>query len=71
MAQRNPIERDDITAAEFARKQLEKLAVAQGVQPVTNFDSLKADFWPKDESVDDFVRTIRERRCDSERRSIE
>lgn len=65
MAQRNPIARDDTSNAEIARRQLEKLATEQGVQPVTDFDSLKADFWPKDESVDDFVRTVRERRRDS------
>jgi len=71
MAQRNPILRADVSAAEIARRQLEKLAVEQGVLPITEFDSLKADFWPKDESVDDFVRTVRERRRDSGRRSIE
>ena len=60
MAQRNPILRVDVSTAEIARRQLEKLAIEQGVQPITEFDSLKADFWPEDESVDDFVRTIRE-----------
>ena len=71
MAQRNPIVRDDGSAAEVARRQLEQLAAEQGVQPITDFDSLRADFWPEDESVDDFVRTVRERRRDSGRRSIE
>lgn len=71
MAQRNPIIHDDVSASEAARKELERLAAEQGVRPVTNFDSLKADFWPDDENVDDFVRTVRERRRESERRSIE
>jgi len=71
MAQRNPVARDDVSTAEIARRQLEKLAAEQGVRAITDFDSLKADFWPEDESVDDFVRTIRERRRDSGRRSIE
>jgi hypothetical protein len=71
MAQRNPIVRDDASAVEVARRQLEKLAAEQGVQPITDFASLRADFWPEDESVDDFVRTVRERRRDSGRRSIE
>ena len=71
MAQRNPIVRDDGSASEIARRRLEKIAAEQGVRPVTNFDSLRANFWPEDESVDDFVRTVRERRRDSERRSIE
>jgi hypothetical protein len=71
MAQRNPIVHDDVSAAEAARKELERLAVEQGVRPITDLDSLRADFWPEDESVEDFVRTVRERRRDSERRSIE
>lgn len=71
MAQRNPIIHDDVSATAAARKELERLAAEQGVRPIINFDSLKADFWPDDENVDDFVRTVRERRRESERRSIE
>jgi len=71
MAQRNPIRPDDVSGAEAARKELERLAAEQGVEPITDFESLKADFWPEDESVDDFVRTVRERRRASETRSIE
>ena len=71
MAQRNPRVRDDASTAEIARRQLEKLAAEQGVRPITDFDSLRADFWPEGESIDDFVHTIRERRRDSQRRSIE
>ncbi len=71
MAQRNPTTSDDVSVAEAARKELERLAAKQGVRPVTDFESLRADFWPEDESVDDFVRTVRERRRDSEGRSIE
>lgn len=71
MSLRNPIAHDDVSTAEAARIELERLAAEQGVRPIADFDSLKADFWPKDESVDDFVRTIRERRRDSESRSIE
>jgi len=71
MAQRNPILRVDVSTAEIARRQLEKLAIEQGVQAITDFDSLKADFWPEHESVDDFVLTVPERRRASSRRSIE
>src|SRR5437762_1740605 len=53
MAQRNPVVHDDVSTAEIARRQMEKLAVEQGVQAITDFDSLKADFWPEHESVDD------------------
>jgi hypothetical protein len=71
MAQRNPITPDDVSSAEAARKELERLASEQHVGPVTDFDSLKADFWPEDESVDDFVRTVRERRRASGTRNVE
>lgn len=39
---------------------IETLAKRQGVRPLS-FDSLraKADFWPEDESIDDFIATIR------------
>jgi len=70
MAQRNPITSDDISA-EAARKELERIASEQHVGPVTEFESLKADFWPEDETVDDFVRTVRERRRTSGTRSVE
>lgn len=40
------------------------LAERQGVQPVENFDALLGG-WPEDESVDDFVVTIREWRRQS------
>lgn len=68
MAQRNPIEHSNVSAAEAARKELERLAAEQGVRPIADLDSLKANFWPKDENVDDFVRTVRKRRRDSESR---
>jgi hypothetical protein len=71
MALRNPIIQDGAIAAEAARKELERLAAEQGVRPITDFESLEADFWPEDESIDDFVRTVRERRRDAESRSIE
>lgn len=34
---------------------LEELAEVQGVSPVENFEDLLGDFWPEDESVDDFL----------------
>lgn len=66
MGQRSPRAHDDVSAAEAARNELGRLATEQGVRPIEDFESLKANFWPKDESVDDFVRTVRERRRDSE-----
>jgi hypothetical protein len=71
MAQRNPTPADEGATPELARKELERLAAEQDVKPILNLDRLRADFWPKDESVDDFVRSVRERRRTSEIRSVE
>ena len=69
MAQRDHLIRDDVSTAETARQELERLAAEQQVRPITDLDSLKATFWPEDENVDDFVRNMRERRSASQRRS--
>jgi hypothetical protein len=71
MAQRNLADYGDVTSPEIARRELERLAAEQGVQPVTDLSSVTADFWPENENVDDFVLTVRERRRASELRSIE
>ena len=71
MAQRNPKTPDESGMAELARKELERLAAEQDVRPISNLDMLRADFWPQDESVDDFVRSVRERRRASQIRSVE
>ncbi|HTG15768.1 MAG TPA: hypothetical protein VK747_10925 [Blastocatellia bacterium] len=51
--QRTPEQRE-------ALARLQKLAEEQGVKPL-DFDALraKAGFWPEDESIDDFIATIR------------
>ncbi|HXG63663.1 MAG TPA: hypothetical protein VNO70_01060 [Blastocatellia bacterium] len=56
---------DEATSArtpeqEEALARLIKMAEEQGVKPL-DFDALraKADFWPEDESIDDFIATIR------------
>ena len=41
----------------------EELAAAQGVNPVANVDDLYGDFWPEDESVDDFMAFVRPCHC--------
>ena len=38
---------------------LELLANQQRVRPVANADALIGDFWPSDETVDDFVAAVR------------
>jgi hypothetical protein len=71
MAQRNPVAYVGPVTPEVARKELERLAKEEGVRPITDFSSLRADFWPEDESVDDFIETVRDRRRASKTRSIE
>jgi hypothetical protein len=46
----------------FAQQQtgLTDLAAQQGVQPVMNFDDLLGDFWPEDETADDFIAAVRQ-----------
>jgi hypothetical protein len=39
---------------------LDILAAQQGVPPVSDFDTLLGDFWPEEESADEFIATIRE-----------
>lgn len=40
-------------------RDLQALAAEQKVKPVTNFDALLGDFWPEDETADDFISTVR------------
>jgi hypothetical protein len=50
-------------SADFWRsKSVEELAREQGVKPVENPEELKGDFWPEDESIDDFLAWLRARR---------
>ena len=53
-ARRSPAREESLYAFDV-KPDLEELAHAQGVAPVTNFDDLLGDFWPEDESVDDFL----------------
>lgn len=47
---------------------LDTLIRTQGVTPITNVSELKADFWPEDETADEFIATIREWRKGSSSR---
>lgn len=48
---------------EEAPKSIEQIAAEQGVGPV-DFDKLRklGEFWPEDESVDEFIEFVRESR---------
>jgi len=39
---------------------LPTLAARQSVRPVTDVDALLGDFWPADETADDFIAAVRE-----------
>lgn len=48
------------TAFHDAKTNLDELIRSQGVQPIQNLHELEADFWPTDESADDFIRGVRQ-----------
>jgi hypothetical protein len=41
-------------------QELEAIAKQQGKQPVKHIEDLYGDFWPEDETADDFVKTMRQ-----------
>lgn len=47
-----------------------ELARQQGVKPIKSIKDLKGDFWPEDESADEFLEWLRSVRREGERRSI-
>jgi hypothetical protein len=46
--------------------ELETLADVQGVSPVQDTDELVADFWPEDESIDEFIDAVRRWRSEED-----
>jgi len=50
-----------------SRKRIDVQALArqQGVEPIEDPDVLRGDFWPEDESIDDFLRELRASRRDT------
>lgn len=50
-----------------SRTDLERLAREQGVHAVSNFDDLLGDFWPEDETADEFIAAVRRWRNDASR----
>lgn len=43
----------------FANPSVEELAARQGVSPVADVDDLLGDFWPEEESADEFIAAVR------------
>jgi hypothetical protein len=44
---------------------VEALARQQGVEPIQDPDVLRGDFWPENESIDEFLRELRASRRDA------
>lgn len=42
------------------RAELESLAQQQGARPVAKFDDLLGDFWPENETADEFIAAVRQ-----------
>ena len=69
MSQKNLKEDEaSVNSVEAARATLLELARQQGIRPVTDVALLRGDFWPKSESIDDLIHTVRAWRDESEAR---
>ncbi|HEY0547437.1 MAG TPA: hypothetical protein VGC91_18800 [Pyrinomonadaceae bacterium] len=67
------IEREAQAAEEESQRQAHarawELARQQGVKPIRSIEDLQGDFWPEEESVDDFLDWVREIRQQDKSRS--
>jgi hypothetical protein len=52
------------------RIDLDSLAVQQGVKPIDDPEELFADFWPEDESADQFNQAVRQWRQQGSQRNL-
>jgi hypothetical protein len=68
------IEEEAQAAEEESRKQAHarawELARRQGVKPIRSMSDLQGDFWPEEESVDEFLSWVRDLRQNDKPRSI-
>lgn len=49
----------EIQSADFWQPQsIETIVASQQTQPLSDISALKADFWPEDESADDFIEFV-------------
>jgi hypothetical protein len=54
----------------FEETNIDILAQKQGVKAITDFNKLLGDFWPEDEDIDKFVKTMRKWRNEEEQRRL-
>lgn len=68
------IEREAQAAEEDSRKQAHarvwELARQQGVEPIRSIKDLQGDFWPEEETADEFLSWLRATRQEDKDRSI-
>lgn len=62
-------EKENSTQAFYTHISLEELAEQQGVKPVTDPSALAGDFWPEDETAEEFIATLRQWRKEENDRS--
>lgn len=55
---------------EQARARALALAEQQGVKPIRSIDDLRGDFWPQEESTDEFLTWLRNTREEGAQRSL-
>jgi hypothetical protein len=67
-AQESQAIKDDARKAAHARAW--ELAKRQGVKPIENMEELRGDFWPEEESIDEFLSWVRELRQSDKPRSL-
>jgi hypothetical protein len=53
-----------------SHEKLRQLAAQQGVAPIDSIDELRGDFWPEDESTDDFIDWLHDVRREDAPRSL-
>ncbi|HEY0071997.1 MAG TPA: hypothetical protein VGE04_18705 [Chloroflexia bacterium] len=56
----NDANNESTTPAFYAHNAIEDLAKQQGVKPVIDPGTLAGDFWPEDETAEEFIATLRQ-----------
>ncbi len=59
---------DQTSTIDERHAKLLRLAEEQGVKPVESIADLRADLFPEDESIDDFIATVRQWRKEGDTR---
>lgn len=54
------IEKSTLKIKEDVNKKLESLILEQKVMPLEKLDDVVANFWPEDESVDEFITNLKQ-----------